>query len=224
MKVNLMNYTRDADKLCGAIARTCYSTYDAEEILDMDEDFTDTLDRVVKSGHYSVVEHATFTFSVSGVSRVLSHQLVRHRIASYTQKSQRYVKHSPMETIIPPSMHDEEIRNMIYTLEDIIYDIAEELRGIGIPEEDIRYIYPSSMSTNITITMNARSLLNFFSLRCCNRAQWEIRELANLMLAECRTVAPFIFRYAGAPCVRGSCPEGDLSCNCTAENDLDRIQ
>ena len=213
MKVQLLSYTPNADNLCGAIARTCYSTDDAGELIAKDEDYTQTLRRVVESGHTSVIEHAVFTFNISGISRVTSHQLVRHRIASVTQTSQRYTTTSELDTVYPDSIYDnEEIRNTVRTLEDIISDIAEELRENGIKEEDIRYIYPNSMKTNIVLTMNARSLWNFFSLRCCNRAQTEIRELADKMLELVKEVAPVIFEDAGKPCIRGECPEGTLSC------------
>ncbi len=213
MKVQLLGYTPNADNLCGAIARTCYSQDDAGELIAKDVDYTQTLRRVVKSGHTSVIEHAVFTFNISGISRVISHQLVRHRIASVTQTSQRYTTTSELDTVYPDSIYDnEEIRNTVRTLEDIIQDIADELRELGLKEEDIRYIYPNSVKTNIVLTMNARSLLNFFALRCCNRAQTEIRELAEVMLDLCQSVAPVIFENAGKPCIRGECPEGEMSC------------
>ena len=213
MKVELLSHTTNPDQLCGAIARTCYSTDDAGKLIAKGKDYTQTLKRVVESGHHSVIEHAVFTFNISGISRVASHQLVRHRIASITQTSQRYTTSDTLDTTYPDIIYDnEEVRNMIFTLEDIISDIAEELRENGIKEEDIRYIYPNSMKTNIVLTMNARSLLNFFSLRCCNRAQTEIRELAEKMLSLCKKVAPVIFEDAGKPCIRGECPEGTLSC------------
>ncbi len=213
MKVDLISHTADPDQLCGAIARTCYSTDDACSLIAKGQDYTQTLINVLKSGHHSVIEHAVFTFNITGISRVTSHQLVRHRIASVTQQSQRYVKSGELDTVYPDTMYNnEEVRNMIFTLEDIINDIASELREIGLKEEDIRYIYPNSMKTNIVLTMNARSLWNFFSLRCCNRAQTEIRELADKMLELVQDVAPVIFADAGKPCLRGDCPEGDKSC------------
>ncbi len=213
MKVDLISHTADPDQLCGAIARTCYSQDDACSLIASGKDHTQTLKNVLKSGHHSVIEHAVFTFNISGISRVTSHQLVRHRIASITQQSQRYVKSDGLDTVYPDTMYDnEEVRNAIFTLEDIISDIAEELRELGLKEEDIRYIYPNSVKTNIVLTMNARSLLNFFSLRCCSRAQTEIRELAEVMLDLCQSVAPVIFKDAGKPCIRGECPEGAMSC------------
>lgn len=213
MDVELLSYTKDADRLCATIARTCYSEDDAGYLLEQGKDYSKVLKSVLKSGHHSVIEHAVFTFNISNLSRVTSHQLVRHRIGSYTQKSARYVKHSAMNTTLPDSItEDEETRDMVYKLEDTIDEVAQTLRDKGIPEEDIRYIYPNSLSTNIVVTMNARSLWNFFSLRCCTRSQDEIRSLANKMLALCKNVAPIIFENAGKPCIRGECPEGDLSC------------
>ena len=213
MDVELLSYTKDADRLCATIARTCYSEDDAGYLLEQGKDYSKVLKSVLKSGHHSVIEHAVFTFNISNLSRVTSHQLVRHRIGSYTQRSARYVKHSAMNTTLPDSItEDEETRDMVYKLEDTIDEVAQTLRDKGIPEEDIRYIYPNSLSTNIVVTMNARSLWNFFSLRCCTRSQDEIRSLANKMLALCKNVAPIIFENAGKPCLRGHCPEGNMSC------------
>lgn len=213
MDVELISYTKDADRLCGAVARSCYSEYDTVTLLKSAKSYDKTLASIIESGHHSVIEHAVFTFAISGISRVTSHQLVRHRMASYTQQSQRYVKMDSMDTVLPDSIAcDEKLRNSVYTCEDIMQDTVNELRNAGIPEEDIRYIYPGSMSTNIVVTMNARSLWNFFSLRCCTRSQWEIRELADRMLTLCKDVAPLIFKHAGKPCVRGRCPEGANSC------------
>lgn len=212
MNVELLSYTKDADKLCGAIARSCYSSDDAMKLMKGDKTFRDTLKGVIESGHHSVIEHAVFTFNITDVSRVTSHQLVRHRVASYTQQSQRYVKMDVIDTVIPESIKVVGGGKLIDALEETVYDIADKLRTVGVPEEDIRYLYPNGMRTNIVVTMNARSLLNFFSLRCCDRSQWEIRELANRMLALCKEVAPIIFENAGAPCTRGVCPEGTRGC------------
>lgn len=212
MNVKLLSYTKDADKLCGAIARSCYSSDDAMKLMKGNKTFRDTLKGVIESGHHSVIEHAVFTFNITDVSRVTSHQLVRHRVASYTQQSQRYVKMDVIDTVIPESIKVVGGGKLIDALEETVYDIADKLRTVGVPEEDIRYLYPNGMRTNIVVTMNARSLLNFFSLRCCDRSQWEIRELANRMLALCKEVAPIIFENAGAPCTRGVCPEGTRGC------------
>lgn len=165
-------------------------------------------------GHYSVLEHASFTFAIEGISRVTTHQLVRHRMASFSQQSQRYVKmRKGFPYIIPESIAKDEKLAKIYK------DTIKELDKIynkflkhKIAAEDARYILPQAVETKIIITANARELLHIFKLRCCNRAQWEIRKVAKTMLKEVKTVAPNIFANAGPPCVTGPCPEGELSC------------
>ena len=164
-------------------------------------------------GHLSVVEHAVFTFSVEGVSRALTHQLVRHRIASFSQQSQRYVSLKEPTFVTPPTVKgNPEAERAFSETMDAIWDAYRRLEDMGIPAEDARYLLPNGCTTNITVTMNARELLHLFSLRCCSRAQWEIREMAERMLELCREVSPVIFKDAGPPCVRGPCPEGKLSC------------
>lgn len=216
MIVRLISFTPEPDMKCGAIARTCYSREDVDSILKNDDEQLNekVLKSVIKSGHTSVVEHVSFTFSVSEISRVLTHQLVRHRIASYTQQSQRYVEMSDWENVVPPSIMEQGGKPLEIYLNQIktIYDAYSQLQSLGIPCEDARYILPNAACTNITVTMNARELLHFFSLRCCERAQWEIRELACTMLEKCRVVAPIIFENAGPPCTNGKCPEGKRTC------------
>lgn len=172
-----------------------------------------TLSRIVGMGHNSVIEHAVFTFSVEGVSRALTHQLVRHRLASFSQQSQRYVSMDKPTFVVPHSVQDNKDALKIYEeTMDRIWEAYNRLEAMGIKPEDARYLLPNGCTTNITITMNARELLHFFSLRCCERAQWEIREMAEQMLALCREVSPIIFAKAGPGCVRGPCPEGKKSC------------
>lgn len=212
MKVELLAYTRDADRICASAGNSCYSDRPAHEIMD-DIDPERTLSRIVGMGHLSVVEHATFTFSVEGVSRALTHQLVRHRIASFSQQSQRYVSIDEPSYVVPHTVRDDP--KALAAFEGAmrsIWDAYSRLEAMGIPAEDARYVLPNGCTTNITITMNARELLHFFTLRCCNRAQWEIREMADQMLALCREVSPVIFAEAGPACVRGPCPEGRKSC------------
>ena len=164
-------------------------------------------------GHLSVIEHANFTFSVEGVSRALTHQLVRHRIASYSQQSQRYVSMNRASYIIPPSIAlDPDAKKEYEALMNQIWKAYAELAQ-KVPKEDARYVLPNACNTNITVTMNARELTHFFSLRCCRRAQWEIRKMAWLMLLEVRQVSPILFENAGPGCVRGPCPEGEYSCD-----------
>ena len=169
---------------------------------------------MVKLGHASTIEHVSFTFGIEGVSRVLTHQLVRHRIASYDQQSQRYVAEHDFEYILPPTIAAKpEAKAKFEALMQQIRQTYDELTEAGIPKEDARYVLANAAETKILVTMNARSLLHFFNLRCCNRAQWEIREMANQMLAQVRTIAPTLFKNAGASCVNtGRCPEGDMTC------------
>jgi thymidylate synthase (FAD) len=211
MIVKLLAYTQNADSICAAAGKSCYSEKSSADLLGL-QDPEKTLSKIVGMGHYSVIEHASFTFSVEGVSRALTHQLVRHRIASFSQQSQRYVSLDEPTYVIPETIKADPESLVIYeNIMDQIWKAYNELQK-KIPAEDARYVLPNGCTTNITVTMNARELLHFFSLRCCNRAQWEIREMAELMMALCKEVSPTIFKDAGAPCVRGPCPEGKLSC------------
>ena len=212
MKVTLLAHTQNADAICAAAGSSCYSSRPASEIAE-DIDSEKVLSRIVGMGHHSVIEHAVFTFSVEGVSRALTHQLVRHRVASFSQQSQRYVSLTEPTYVTPrPVQGDPEAERRFAETMEAIWKAYRDLEEMGIPAEDARYLLPNGCTTNITVTMNARELLHFFSLRCCSRAQWEIREMADRMLEICREVSPVIFRDAGPPCVRGPCPEGKLSC------------
>lgn len=211
MIVELLAYTPDADRICASAGRSCYSGTSAKNLMEK-VDPEKTLSQIVGMGHHSVIEHASFTFSVEGVSRALTHQLVRHRVASFSQQSQRYVSFDEPTYVTPPLIaENKELLDLYKKTMDEIWDAYKRL-GEKVPAEDARYVLPNGCTTNITITMNARELLHFFELRCCNRAQWEIRELADRMLDLCVQVSPTIFATAGAPCVRGPCPEGKLSC------------
>lgn len=212
MIVKLLAYTQNADAVCAAAGRSCYSEDPAHELLGTG-DPERSLGRIVGMGHHSVIEHASFTFSVEGVSRTLTHQLVRHRIASFSQQSQRYVSMKDATYVTPHTVSEEPERMRVFEeTMDVIWDAYNRLVESGVPAEDARYLLPNGCTTNITITMNARELLHFFSLRCCTRAQWEIREMAEEMLRLCSEVSPTIFAKAGPPCVRGPCPEGQKSC------------
>ncbi|MBO6084003.1 MAG: FAD-dependent thymidylate synthase [Candidatus Methanomethylophilaceae archaeon] len=212
MKVTLLACTQNADAICAAAGNSCYSDKPASEIVE-DIDSEKVLSRIVGMGHHSVIEHAVFTFSVEGVSRALTHQLVRHRMASFSQQSQRYVSLTEPTYVTPHTIEgNPEAEKRFEETMDSIWKAYRDLEEMGIPAEDARYLLPNGCTTNITITMNARELLHFFSLRCCNRALWEIREMADRMLELCMEVSPVIFKEAGPPCVRGPCPEGKLSC------------
>ncbi|MEW5760932.1 MAG: FAD-dependent thymidylate synthase, partial [Candidatus Thermoplasmatota archaeon] len=164
-------------------------------------------------GHHSVLEHACFTFSIEGISRACSHQLVRHRLASYSQQSQRYVSLQKFGVVTPDTIKKNAKAKEIYDkLMSEISNAYSSLISLEIPYEDARYVLPNSAQTNIIVTMNARELLHFFNLRCCEKAQWEIRELANKMLAKVKKVAPTIFAFAGPMCLKGPCPEKDINC------------
>lgn len=217
MKVKLEAYTRDADAVCGMAAKTCISE-DAQHLRapDTGEPIprTTSLRMALALNHESVAEHANFTFSIEGISRACSHQLVRHRLASYSQQSQRYVNMNGFEYVIPQSIKDNKFAWDDYTaLMLYINDLYNAMvNDYHIPEEDARYILPNACKTNIVVTMNARELRHFFHLRCCTRAQWEIRELANKMLELVKEVAPILFEDAGPSCMTGRCPEGVRSC------------
>ncbi|MDR1954545.1 MAG: FAD-dependent thymidylate synthase [Candidatus Methanoplasma sp.] len=211
MNVRLLAYTPNADAICAAAGRSCYSERPSADLLGM-RNPEEALGKIVGMGHHSVVEHAVFTFSVDGVSRALTHQLVRHRIASYSQQSQRYVSLKDPTYVVPETIRADPSSLELY--EEMMRKIWDAYGKLAetIPAEDARYVLPNGCTTNITMTMNARELFHFFSLRCCERAQWEIRELAERMLALCMEVSPVIFKDAGPPCMRGPCPEGKLSC------------
>jgi thymidylate synthase (FAD) len=214
LKVVLLNFTKNPDRICAAAAQSCYSEKGASELFDetTDEKAKKMIKKVVGMGHLSVVEHAYFTFSIEGVSRSLTHQLVRHRIASYSQQSQRYVGMDKSEYVVPPSIaKDTESKRLYKKAMDDAWKTYRELAK-SVPKEDARYVLPNACDTNITVTMNARELWHFFSLRCCRRAQWEIRMMAWKMLAEARKAAPILFENAGPGCFRGPCPEGDYAC------------
>jgi len=216
MQVKLLRYTPEPEKTVAMSARLCYSPIGAAQLEEKitDEQAAKLVRKLVEMGHFSTLEHVSFTFAIEGVSRVLTHQLVRHRIASYSQQSQRYVKEHDFETILPLSIAARPAeREKFEKLMGEIRNLYTEWTEMGIPAEDARYILPNAAETKIVVTMNVRSLYNFFSLRCCSRAQWEIRALADKMLAEVKEVAPVLFEKAGPSCVTdGICTEGAMTC------------
>jgi thymidylate synthase (FAD) len=242
-RVKLIGYTPEPDRLVSAAARLCYSRVGAQDILeDLSQEKVDKfLNLLIEMGHQSPIEHASFTFAVEGVSRVLTHQLVRHRIASYSQQSQRYVKLDGFEYIIPPHIaEDPEAKELfqkamqedqsyydklVQLLYNRHYERLKEEEGEKkahqsaekLAIEDARYVFPNACETKIVFTMNARALYNFFRLRCCSRAQWEIRALAEEMLRQVRQVAPILFKNAGPACLTGPCPEGKMTCGRASE-------
>ena len=216
MNVELLYHTPDPERAVATAARLCYAPIGASELMEsLDEAaITKVLRTIMAGGHFSTLEHASYTFAIDGVSRALTHQLVRHRLASFNQQSQRYVAyHDGLDVIKPESIAANEEANRLF--DQMIESTVEAYKAFldaGVPAEDARYILPNAAETKIVVTMNIRELLHFFSLRCCNRAQWEIRELAWRMLDLVRETAPYIFKDAGPGCVRGACPEGKMSC------------
>lgn len=244
MRVELLQYTPNCEKLIAAGAKLCYSNAGIDGLLDnLEKENSDKFLKMLLSlGHESPIEHVTFTFGIEGVSRSLLAQLTRHRIASYTVKSQRYVKEGQFEYIIPPEIEKDEKAKALFlqTMEqeqkayDELTEILQEKHkkafledGLDEKEatkkaekkaiEDARYVLPNACSTTLMMTFNARSLYNFFEHRCCERAQWEIREMANEMLKLVKEVAPTLFEKSGPPCLKKACPEGKMSCGKMAE-------
>jgi thymidylate synthase (FAD) len=220
MFVKLIGYTNEKELLPAIAGKLCYSKDGYKAIaagLDREKAGKFVRDKV-DLGHLSIIEHLSFSFIAEGVSRALTHQLVRHRVASFSQKSQRYVNEDKFEYITPASIgSNPEAAAEYVKLMGLIQKQYEKMLGSGVPKEDARYILPNAAETKIIVTMNARELLHFFSLRLCNRAQWEIRGLADEMLAQVKKVAPDIFKGAGPGCVRGKCSEGRMTCGRTAE-------
>ncbi len=261
-KVTLLAYTPMPEQTVAMAAKLCYSKSDIETVKEglTEEKTASFLDMLSSLGHQSPIEHASFTFGIEGISRACSHQLVRHRIASYSQQSQRYVDGSTFEYVTPPAVEENpellekynkalelqarayvEVRDALIvqsikkyseeneSVKSQLGDISEKSDSDIIisfkdidrkrfsafektANEDARFILPNACTTKIICTFNARSLLNFFEHRCCNRAQWEIRDVAQQMLVLVKEVAPHIFSKAGPGCLYGGCPEGRMSC------------
>lgn len=239
MKVIMLSHTPHPEQLVATAAKLCYSKVGVKELKKkLDAESTEKfLNRLAELGHESPIEHISFTFGIEGVSRSMLAQITRHRIASFSVKSQRYVKEGQFEFVTPPeiekipeakaeflkAMADDvasynKLADVLFAkhFNDMINAGTDEKKAKRDAEkkaiEDARYVLPNACETKLVVTMNARSLLNFFKLRCCNRAQDEIRAVADEMLKLCKKTAPLIFKYAGAPCVHGKCTEGKMSC------------
>jgi thymidylate synthase (FAD) len=214
--VQLLAHTPDPAVTVALSGKLCYSPCTIDGLLESVEKGSpeNFADKLLESGHLSPLEHVSFTFGVEGVSRALLAQVTRHRIASFSVQSQRYVKAGEFNYIVPPSVkalgkeaceeYELEMRQMHEW-----YKKWFELTGLA---EDARFVLPNAAETKLIVTMNARELLHFFNLRCCSRAQWEIRKLAWAMLALVRKAAPGLFHDAGPSCIHGACPEGRMSC------------
>ena len=215
MKVSLLTHTPTPEKIVAAAARCCYSNDDPDKLLDemTDDKAAKFLQKLNDLGHQSPLEHVSFTFAISGVSRALLAQITRHRLASFSVRSQRYCGFDSADFIKPPSIKDSDIEEIFEDAMSETKKNYDALIDAGIAKEDSRMVLPNAAATSMVVTMNARELLHFFSLRCCTRAQWEIRNLANEMVKLVKEVAPYLFIKAGAACVQlGYCPEGKFSC------------
>jgi thymidylate synthase (FAD) len=215
--VTLLQHTPDPLMTIAWAARLCYSAVGIPVIMEKmtEADAGLLVGRVLSLGHISVLEHASFTFGIEGISRAASHQLVRHRIASYSQQSQRYVKLKKDEDINyiePETISSHRLQQKFKEHIEASKQLYNELVSEGIPAEDARYVLPNAVETKIIVTMNARELYNYFSLRCCNRAQWEIRQMSDQMLSLVYAVMPTVFGLSGPGCLRGPCPEGKMCC------------
>ena len=256
LKVTLVEHTPNPEKLIATAAKLCYSASNVEDLQKglTDDKIHSFLEMLMNLGHESPMEHVTFTFVIEGISRSCSHQLVRHRIASYSQQSQRYVDMNQFEYVIPPSIEyasDPALKErycgimsslqkdydlLVKALTVLTYENIRKEKGFvdgnepsmeiqkkildqakKQANEDARFILPNACETRIMVTMNIRSLYNFFKHRMCNRAQWEIRALAWEMWRQCMNVSPLLFKHAGPSCVYGKCPEGKMSCGNSAK-------
>ena len=226
LNVTLIAHTPEPEKVIAMASRTCYSALDLEG-LDKKTDAADNaayIRRVLASGHTSIAEHASFTFGLEGVSRTLLAQITRHRVASFSVQSQRYVSVAGAEVfdyVLPPRIRalgpeaEEKFVQQMKTMQRW-YDEWSEALGQD-SAEDARFVLPGAAATRIVMTMIARELLHFFSLRMCNRAQWEVREAAWRMYELVYPLAPSVFENAGPGCARGACPEGKRTCGRAAE-------
>lgn len=201
MKVILLSHTPNPGLICGSAAAVCTASRNTEK----------SLNSALDAGHTSVLEHASFTFKIEGLSRAAMAQLTRHRLASFDVESQRYVKMEDVKQVMPESIAKSEFAKDAEKILNESMALYRRMVDAGIPAEDARYVTAQAVETNLLLTMNARELRHFFSVRCCNRAQWEIRGMADAMLAICKRVAPELFYGAGPGCVSGNCPE---ACPC----------
>lgn len=230
--VRLLRHTPHPENTVAASAHLCYSPAGVHEIEGhlTPERREDLIALLLRSGHHTPLEHAVFTFGVEGISRACLAQLTRHRIASFSVQSQRWVgKTSAGSTdgvfdyIVPPRIAElgpeyvAEFERQMRQIQEWYDFWYRTLGATREAREDARFVLPNAAETKLVVTMNARELHHFFSLRCCNRAQWEIRNLAEAMLRLVKGVAPALFRNAGPRCLRGPCPEGKLGCGKAAE-------
>ena len=224
LQLTLLQHTPDPDRAVAVAGRLCYAPVSAADLKDemSAEDVAKLVRILVRSGHHSALEHASFTFAVDGVSRACTHQLVRHRVASYNQQSQRYVRFGQADSfIVPPSIaaNADALQVFLDAMEQarVSYDRLVDLglaegRSKESVQEDARFVLPNAAETKIVVTMNARELRHFFQVRCCRRAQWEINALAWQMRGVVRDLSPNLFQGTGPNCLYGDCGEGKMTC------------
>ncbi|OGW41872.1 MAG: FAD-dependent thymidylate synthase [Nitrospirae bacterium GWD2_57_9] len=223
LNVVLLRYTPEPEEVVAMAAKLCYSPSGVDELKQKIEakDQAAFVEKLAAIGHLSPIEHVSFSFGIEGISRACSHQLVRHRVASYSQQSQRYVKEEQFDYIIPPSIKQDpalvrEFERCMDEAQANYTKVLKRLEELGFKgeagQQDARYLLPNAAETKIVVTMNARELLHFFRVRCCNRAQWEIRIMAEKMLEHVKKAAPTIFAKSGPGCLYAACPEGKMAC------------
>lgn len=225
-KAQIIRYTADPEQTIALAAKLCYSSDGIDALIEKigEKDNAKFIRILTQMNHYSPFEHASFTFAIEGVSRALLAQITRHRIASFSVRSQRYVNEGAFDYIVPPAIEalgDEAVREYERQMEQMLAwyrEWQQKLGGQGeSANEDARFVLPNACETKMIVTMNARELMHFFALRCCNRAQWEIRNVAWQMLQEVMRVAPAVFGECGPGCLRGACPEGKKCCGKQAQ-------
>ena len=224
-KVSLIRYTADPEATVALAAKLCYSDRELDDLTEniLAKDNSKFISKLTDMGHLSPIEHASFTFSVEGVSRAMLAQITRHRIASFSVRSQRYVSEDSFNYVIPPAIEEmgaAAVARYVGQMDTIMDWYRDWQSALGHGErsnEDARFILPNACETKMIVTMNARELMHFFELRCCNRAQWEIRDVAWQMFEAVVKVAPNLFKECGPGCLRGGCPEGAKSCGKSAE-------
>ena len=226
LKVILLRHTLSPEETIALSAKLCYSKSTIEDLKEKisQKDQSAFIEKLMGMGHESVLEHVTFSFGVEGVSRVLLAQLTRHRIASFSVQSQRYVSYeNGFGFIMPDSIAAlgeeavQEYQKQMDTIESWYVEWQKKLGKGEKSNEDARFVLPNACETRLVVTMNVRELRHFFSLRMCNRAQWEIRRMAEEMFKICLDIAPALFMDAGPACIRGKCPEGEKTCGMAPE-------
>ena len=218
--VEVLTHTAGPEPTVAMAARLCYSSRDIGELRDDlgESEARELLEKLLSMGHLSALEHAQFTFGIQGISRACSHQLVRHRLASYSQQSQRYVRLKQVQAVVPPSIAERPGAAAEFNAKlEELWALYARWVDEGIPAEDARYLLPNACETKLVVTMNARELRHFFRLRLCRRAQWEIRDLALAMLRAAAPLAPTLFRGAGPGCLEDGCTEGAYCCGQAAD-------